>query len=295
MVRDRSPRSKFFVSIIYVFLFLTTLTCLVPFLNMLALSFSSSASAAANQVGIWPVEPNIKSYRFVLTDPAFVTSLFVSFQRLALGVSLNLFLIVTVAYPLSKSPEVFRPRTWYSWFFLITILFGGGLIPWYMTVKSTGILNTIWALVLPSSVPVFSMLVVLNFFRQLPRELEEAAFMDGATHSVLLWRIYVPVSKAALATVLLFCIVGHWNSWFDGLMLMTNPKNYPLQTYLQSVVIDPSTFFSQSRNNKEVMGQINERTTRAAQLMISMLPILFLYPFLQRYFATGMTLGSVKE
>src|SRR5690606_31058401 len=116
-------------------------------------------------------------------------------------------------------------------------LFNGGLIPWYITIKEVGLLNSIWALVLPGAVPVFSIVLLLNFFREVPRELEESAVIDGASQWTTLWRIYVPISKPAIATLALFSMVEHWNSWFDGLILMGDPTNYPLQSYIQTIVI----------------------------------------------------------
>ncbi len=180
---------------------------------------------------------------------------------------------------------------------MFTILFNGGLIPWYMTIKATGILDTIWALILPGAVQVFNCILLLNFFRGLPKGLEEAAFVDGANHVKILFRIFVPLSTPALATVALFTIVMHWNSWFDGMILMNSPDKYPLQSYLQTVVVklNTSSFASIDPVQAKLLNQISDRTVKAAQIFMATLPILLVYPFLQKYFMSGIVLGSVKE
>jgi putative aldouronate transport system permease protein len=163
-----------------------------------------------------------------------------------------------------------------------------------MTIRMTGLLDSIWALVLPGAVPVFSVILLLNFFRGLPKEIEESAFMDGAGHWKVLWSIYVPLSMPALATIALFTLVGHWNSWFDGLILMNSPERYPLSSYLQTVVID-KTMTTMKGNDWMSLAQISDRTAKAAQIFLGALPILLVYPLLQKYFVKGIVLGSVKE
>ena len=178
---------------------------------------------------------------------------------------------------------------------MITMLFSGGLIPSFLVVQKTGLMDSIWALILPGAVPVFNVILLLNFFRGLPKEIEESACIDGAGHYRILWKLYIPLSKPALATITLFCIVGHWNSWFDGLIYMNHTSNYPLQSYLQAVVIAASGV-RLSINIQDVIDlqKINDRTLRTAQLFISMIPIFIVYPFLQKYFTTGIVMGSVK-
>ena len=139
------------------------------------------------------------------------------------------------------------------------------------------------------------MIVLLNFFRGLPKELEEAAFIDGGSHYIILFRIFLPLSKPALATIMLFSIVNHWNSWFDGLILANRPENYPLQSYLQTVIMNPDQLMRSMRGDyNKLLAFVNVRTTRAAQLFLGTIPILLVYPFLQKYFTTGLVLGSVK-
>lgn len=285
---------KIFSSFNFVFLGVLSLLCLLPLIHVLAVSFSSSAAAQGGYVKLWPVDFTLNSYTFVLKKPEFFRSISVTLERVAIGVTLNMVLTILVAYPLSKEVRKFRWRTLYAWIFVITILFSGGLIPLYMTIKYTGIMDTVWALVLPAAVPVFNVILLLNFFRGLPKELEEAVFMDGAGHWVTLWKLFVPLSLPALATITLFATVHHWNSWFDGLIFMNSPEHYPLQSYLQTVVINRDLSLVSSSDMKSLT-EVNDRTAKAAQIFLGALPILFVYPFLQRFFMKGIVLGSVKE
>jgi putative aldouronate transport system permease protein len=278
----------------YTFLISLSILCLLPLIHVFALSLSSSAAATAGLVKLWPVDFTTSSYDYVLSKPEFLRSMGVSLKRVLLGVSINMLLTVLIAYPLSKETEKFRWRTAYAWFFVITILFSGGLIPLYMTVKMTGLLGSIWALILPSAVPVFNVILLLNFFRGLPKALEEAAFIDGAGHWTLLWKIFVPLSAPALATITLFATVNHWNSWFDGLIFMNSPEDYPLQSYLQTVVIQRDLTLVSAAEMRS-LAEVSDRTAKAAQIFLGALPILLVYPFLQRFFMKGIVLGSVKE
>lgn len=269
------------------------LICILPLINILAISLSSNAAATAGMVNFWPVDFTLKSYEYVAKRIAFWKSLGVTLLRCLLGVSLNMLMCILVAYPLSKDNGKLRLRTVYAWFFFITMLINAGLIPWYMTIKSVHLIGTIWALVLPGAVPVFSMVLMLNFFRAIPDELEEAAFMDGANHWKILLKIYVPLSKASIATICLFALVYHWNSWFDGIILMNKPGQYPLQSYLQTIIIQGDTSLN-SVTDWQTVALISDRTVKCAQIFLATLPIVAAYPFLQRYFVKGMVLGSVK-
>jgi putative aldouronate transport system permease protein len=297
-IKDSIPRKIFLVCNI-VFLLIVSLLCIAPFINLLAVSFSDKTAVAAGEVTFFPIGFTTVSYEFITNTSKFFMSLLVSLKRTAIGVPLNLLLIILVAYPLSKSKVEFRARSIFSWFFVVTILFNAGLIPTYMVVKTTGLIDSIWALVLPEALPVFSMLVVMNYMRSLPKELLEAAYIDGASHVQTLIRVVLPVSTATIATVTLFSFVHHWNSWFDGMIYMNSIQNYPLQTYLQTVVVNPEEFL---RNNTDLSGNLSKylsmvsaRTTGAAQMFLAMIPVLCIYPFLQKYFTTGLVMGSVKE
>ncbi len=283
---------RLFVAVNGVALVLLAIACLFPLVHVLAISFSAGPAVAAGKVVLWPVDFTTAAYDFALSRPAFRSAFVVSVQRVILGTAVNMILTVLVAYPLSKENAVFPMRTVYTWFFIVTMLVSGGLIPLYMVVRWTGLLDSIWSLVLPVAVPVFNVVLLMNFFRGLPKELEEAAFVDGAGHWEVLFRIYLPLSMPAIATLTLFSFVMHWNSWFDGLIFMNSPDNYPLQSYLQTLVIGQD--LSQFSMDPALLQLVSNDTFKAAQIFIGALPILVLYPFLQRYFVKGIVLGSVK-
>ncbi|MFD0674726.1 carbohydrate ABC transporter permease [Cohnella sp. GCM10027633] len=284
---------RIFVACNYLFLAVVAAACLFPLINVLAISFSSSSAVGAGMVKLWPVEFTLKSYEFVIGKPEFSRAFLVSLERVAVGVPLNMLLTILVAYPLSRDRKDFRFRNAYAWYFVVTILFSGGLIPWFMTIKATGIIDTFWALILPGAVPVFNVILLLNFFKSLPEEIEEAALIDGAGRWQALWRIAVPLSAPAVATLTLFCIVTHWNSWFEGLMLMNSPEHYPLQSYLQTVIVNRDMTLMTAADVAR-WSEINDRTSKAAQVFVAMVPVLLVYPFLQKYFAEGIVMGSVK-
>ncbi|MFD0710466.1 carbohydrate ABC transporter permease [Paenibacillus sp. GCM10027626] len=288
-----SPSRKLFVVFNYIFLSGISLLCLLPIVHILAVSLSSSSAAAGGFVKLWPVDFTISSYKFVLSKPEFLRSIGITLERVILGVSVNMLLTVLSAYPLAKETSAFRFRSVYAWFFIFTILFNGGLIPWYMTIHAYGLLNSIWALILPGAVPVFNVVLLLNFFRGLPKELHEAANIDGAGEWTILWKIFVPLSLPGLATIALFATVSHWNTWFDGLILMNAPERYPLQSYLYTVVINRELMLTIG-SDLGALAEVNERTSKAAQIFVGSLPILLVYPFLQKYFMKGIVLGSVK-
>lgn len=272
------------------------LLCLLPILNVLALSFSSSTAAAAGRVKFWPVEFSLYSYKYALTKPQFIASFFISVKRVLLGLGINMTCTVLAAYPLSKTKMQLTGRMAYAWFFFFTMIFSGGLIPWYTVVRQTGLMDTLWGVIIPGAVPVYNVIILLNFFRQLPHELSEAAYVDGAGEMRILTQLYLPLSLPSLATLTLFVAVGHWNSWFDGLILMKSPENYPLQTYLRNLLVvkNMSTMANMSQAELKELSQISDRTLRAAQIFIASLPILAVYPFVQKYFMKGLVMGSVK-
>ncbi|MBB3128449.1 putative aldouronate transport system permease protein [Paenibacillus rhizosphaerae] len=294
MVHQLTLGRKVFNVLNYAFLIGLSVMCILPLIHVLAISLSDKTAAASGNVTFLPVNFTWQSYTYVLSKPEFMTSFWISVERVALGTVVNMLLTIVMAYPLSKEVSQFRWRTAYAWFLVLTILFSGGLIPTYMVVNETHLMDTIWALIVPGAVPVFNVILLLNFFRGLPKELEEAAFVDGARPWTVLWRLFVPLSTPALATIGLFTIVGHWNSWFDGLIYMNNPSHYPLQSYLQTVIIK-TDLVMQSAKDINSLAKISERTSKAAQIFMGALPILVIYPFLQRYFVKGIVLGSVKE
>lgn len=289
----QTPGEKVFYALNSIFLICVALLCLAPLAHIFVVSFSANDMVTAGLVTFWPKNFTLVAYDYILHNRLFWSGMWVSTQRIIIGVSLNLLLTVLAAYPLSKEKERFRSRTYYAWFIFISMIFNGGLIPWYMTIREVKLLDTIWALVIPGAVPVFIVLLLLNFFRGIPKEMEEAAVIDGSGQWRLLFQIYLPLSKPALATVAVLAMLTHWNSWFDGLILMNDPNHYPLLTYLQAAVIniDYSTL-----SEAEIMrlSALGERTNKAAQIFLGSLPIMLCYPFFQKYFTQGIVLGSVK-
>ncbi|WP_438448144.1 carbohydrate ABC transporter permease [Gorillibacterium sp. sgz5001074] len=289
----KSAGYRLFSVVNNVMLLLISLLCLLPLVHILAVSFSESAPANANLVGLWPKGFTAASYEQTLGNPNFTRALWMGIYRTILGTAITMFLITLAGYALSKDSTVFRARSYYTWFFLITMLFNGGIIPTYILVRKLHLMNTVWALVLPASVAVFSMVLLMNFFRAVPKELEEAAIMDGAGHLTTLLRIYLPISMPAIATMSLFSIVGNWNAWFDGLLYINNYRNYPLATFLQTVIVQQD--FSKINPNVAELKAISTRTVKSSQIFIGILPVVAVYPFLQKYFVKGIVLGAVKS
>ncbi|MFV0401209.1 MAG: carbohydrate ABC transporter permease [Oscillospiraceae bacterium] len=288
--------SRLFDVINVAFMCTVAIVCLFPILNVLAVSFSNAGAAAAGEVKLWPIGFNLSAYKYALTKPQFTSSFMVSVKRALLGLVINMVCTILAAYPLSKSSKELHGRNLYAWFFFFTTIFSGGLIPWYVVVNQTGLADTLLGLILPGAIPVFNVIVLLNFFRQLPKELSESAVVDGAGHLRILVQIYLPLSIPSLATLVLLVVVGHWNSWFDGLILMRSPDNYPLQTYLRSLLLtrDMESMRSATPEQLKELSAISDRTLRAAQIFIASLPILAIYPFMQKYFMKGLVMGSVK-
>lgn len=272
-------------------LLLTAVLCVIPLVNVLAVSLSSSTAAAANQVSLIPVGFNLSAFRYVLERSAFWASFYITIKRCFLGIIINVIISVLMAYPLSKSSKELFGRNIYMGILIFAMLFNGGLVPFMLTMKSLGLMDNIWGLVLPAAVPIFSIILVMNNIRMLPKEIEESARMDGASHFTVLFRIIVPMLGPVIATITLFSFVNHYNSWFDGLVLMNDIRKYPLQTFLSQVV---RSIDVKSMEETKIYTDINNKTLKAAQLFITLVPILLVYPFLQKYFTKGIIVGSVK-
>lgn len=280
--------------IIYVVVISLGLACLLPLLNMVAISFSNSAAATAGRVGIIPIGFTVSSYTKLLNDSQYWRSLVVSMERTILGTILNIILVITMAYPLSKSEREFHGQKIYMRMVLFAMLFNGGMIPTYLVVNQLGLCDTLWALILPSAVGVGNVILLMNFFRSVPRELEEAAEIDGANPFHILKNVFIPVSKPCIATIILFCAVGHWNDYFSGILYISKIRNYPLQTYIQSV--SAAIDISQITDPKKIQEYltISEKTLNAAKIVVSTLPLMIFYPFVTKYFKDGIVVGAVK-
>ena len=277
-----------------IFLGGTALICIVLFLHILALSLSNNDAIISNEVGLIPVGFTASAYKTLLRNTMFWRSFLRSVLRVLLGLVVNMLLVILCAYPLSKYSEKFAGRNFYMWFFFITALFSGGVIPLYVVINELQLMDTLWALVLPTGVSVFNIILLLNFLRQLPKEMLEAADLDGANELVKMFFIAVPCSLPSIATITLFTIVGHWNSWFDGMLFSTSINSYPLQSYLQTIVIQQN-FSAAGITDPDAIAELSNTTMKTAQIIVAMIPVLIIYPFFQKFFMSSIVLGSVKE
>ncbi len=283
--------------VIYLILIFCGLICLVPILNTVAISFSDKTSAALGLVKLWPVNFTLASYQSMLEEKQFWTSFKVSSIRVLIGASLNVFLSILMAYPLSKSPKKFKHKKIYMWVVIFTMMFHGGLVPTFLVINNLGMMDTFWALVLPTAVPVFDIIILMNFYKAIPESLEESAYVDGAGPWVVLGKIFLPLSKAPIATITLFAVVHHWNSYFDGKIYINSMNLLPLQTYIQSLssTLNANQMATLSAEEIQEMLEVSSLTFNSAKVIVSMIPILIIYPFLQKYFVKGMVVGAVKE
>jgi putative aldouronate transport system permease protein len=278
----------------YIILGSAAILCIIPLIHILAVSFSGSAAATANLIKLWPINPTMDAYMKTIGNDNFLRALWNGIERVILGTAVSMSLITVAAYSLSKEDGRFRGRKIYVWFIVFTMLFHGGLVPTYIIVTKLGLANSIWSLVLPGAVNAFNLILLMNFFRTaVPRSLEEASAIDGANQFRILYSVYLPISMPAIATISLFTMVFHWNSWFDGLIYMSDSNNYPLATFMQTIIVQQD--FSKISVDAETLQNLSERTVKAAQIFISAVPMLIVYPFLQRFFVKGIVLGAEKE
>lgn len=294
MVENKSMGSRIFTGLNAIVLIILTLSCILPLWYTLCLSLSAKSAAAGGMVSFWPIGFNLNSYQAIIKDTSFFRAVWVSVMRVVLGTLTGIGTIILMAYPLSKTTKEFRPRNVCMWILMICFMFNGGLVPWFITMQKLGLIDSIWALVFGNGVQVFNVILVMNFFRNIPKSLEESAVVDGAGPWRILGLIILPVSKPVIATVTLFTIVYHWNEFFQGLVLMSSERMYPLQTYIQQLVVTLNITNMTLEQYKKV-SQLSNQTLNAAKIFISLIPVLLIYPFLQKYFITGITLGAVKE
>lgn len=281
---------KVFTVINYIVLSLLGLLCLLPMLHVLAISFSSKGYVEANLVSFIPKGFTSDSYGYIFANPDFWSALRISVVKTVLGTLLTTFFTILLAYPLSREDGMFRGRKIYMTLLVVAMLFGGGLVPTYLLVANTlHLKDTIWALIFPCSIQVFLAIMMMNFFRQLPRSMEEAAIIDGADHFNLMIQIIIPCSTPIIVTVMMFAFINQWNSWFDGLIYSSQPEFYPLQTYLQQFLKEP-TLTGLQNTYKEV----SNNSLAAANIFVILIPVIVLYPWVQKYFIKGIVLGSVK-
>lgn len=296
MRKYKSTSSRIFDFFVVLILVMMTLACLLPLMHIVAISLSSKFAAMTGNIGIFPVEFTTTAYEVIMKDAKYISGLMVSAKRVILGTSINLVLSCITAFSLSQSEKDFPARKYYMWIFLFAMLFGAGMIPRYLMVKATGLLNSIWALILPGALPIYNTIILMNFFRGLPKEIKESAVWDGISPIKMLWYIYIPLSMPSIATITLFSAVGHWNEFFNGLIYMNDPQNIPLQSYIYTLNTNNlDTSMMESLTMEQVEALTSARTFNSAKVVCAALPIVLFYPFMQKFFVKGLTLGSVKE
>jgi len=289
----RSLGEQAFDALNLIVLGLVGLLALYPFLYILTMSLSPAAEASRSSLHLFPSRISFDAYRVVFRSPDIVFGLRNSLVRTVLGTVLTLLATCVAAYPLAqrKLPN----RASYLRFILFTMLFSGGTVPVFLVVRSLGLINSVWSLILPGLLTAFNVLVVKNFFEQIPASLHESATIDGASEWNTLFRIYVPLSRPVLATVALWTAVAHWNQWLDALLYITDDKKQVLQIFLQRIVVENSTMLTDMGGGSAGNGSFTPETVKAATVIITILPMIALYPFVQRHFVKGILLGGVKE
>jgi len=275
-----------------VLLIVVMLVTLYPFVNVIAQSFSAEGYIISGQVNVIPRGFNIETYKVVMADSMFWTNYKNTVVYTVVGTAIAMALTTTFAYALSK--KRLKGRTIFIGIAVFTMFFNGGLIPNYILIKSLGMTNSIWAIVLPNAISIFNLLVMKAFFENLPEELEEAASVDGLTTYGIFGRIVLPLSKAVLATMVLFYAVGFWNSWFQAFLYMDRAELYPVTVYLRNLIAGATNAASVSGGaGADGLAQV-AANIQAVTIVLTVLPIICLYPFLQKYFVSGVMLGSVK-
>ncbi|KRE57856.1 carbohydrate ABC transporter permease [Paenibacillus sp. Soil750] len=289
----KNPSYKVFYYLNVTLLILVSILCILPMLHIFAVSLSGKTAAESNLVTLFPIDFNLDSYVKTFQNDNFLHAIQISIWRSLIGTVMAMMVTVLAAFPLSRSNIEFKPRNFYVWFFLIIMIFDAGLIPHYLLIQKIGLVGSFWVYILPHLLNVWNIILMMNFFRAIPKELDEAATMDGATSFRIFFSVYLPISMPALATLSLFTLVGHWNNWFDGMLYMRSPEQWPLATLLQTIVV--ARDLSKTGIDFEDLELLSNRSVKAAQIFIAMIPILIVYPFLQRFFVKGMVIGAVKE
>ena len=267
------------------------ISTLYPFIYIAALSFSSGFEARAGNVILTPVEFTIAAYERVLSEPLFWSSYANTFIYIIGGTLMSLAFIIPGAYALSR-PRLFGRRFW-NLMVAFTMWFHAGMIPFFLNMRDLGLLDSYFGIIIGFAVNGFNVILLRNFFEGVPDSFEEAARMDGANELQILWKVYVPLAKPAIATVALFCIVSRWNGFFWAMVLLQDEEKIPLQVYLRKVIVvlsDDDEFASSL-----LTARYSFETVSAAIIVCSIIPVLLIYPFLQKYFNKGILLGGVKE
>ena len=283
---------KIFIIANAVVLILLSLSIVLPIMNIVALSFSSNGPIQTGAVSIFPVGFTWDSYKYLLDDSGIIPSVFVTVFVTIIGTGLSLFCLTLAAYPLSK-PDL-KNRKYLLLFFVVTMMFSGGLVPSFILINGLGLMDTVWALIFPLVMNVYNMILVKNFMENLPESLYESAKIDGASDWNIFLKITIPLSKPVLATVGLFSAVGFWNSYFPGIMYITSPELKPLQTKLYEFIQSTSLIWQMTPAQQAELANISSKGIESATIVFATLPILLVYPFLQKHFVKGIVVGSDK-
>ncbi|MEO3806313.1 carbohydrate ABC transporter permease [Nonomuraea sp. B1E8] len=263
---------------------------LYPFINIVARSFSEERYILSGEVNLIPRGFNLTTYQIVVADPMFWTNYRNTVVYTVVATAIAMVLTTCYAYVLSK--RHLKGRTFLIWVAVFTMFFNGGLIPNYVLVNSLGLTNSIWAIVLPNAISVFNLLVMKAFFENLPGDLEEAAAIDGLNTYGILGRIVLPLSKAVIATMVLFYAVSFWNSWFSAFLYLNRTELFPVTVYLRNIIAG-ATGAENAGAGAADLTQV-AANIQSVTIMLTVLPILAVYPFVQRYFVSGVMLGAVK-
>ena len=292
--KNQSISQRVFNVFNYTFFILMGITTIFPFLNLIAKSFSSEKALISGKVTIFPVEFQTGTYKFVLGNPQFLNAFKISILVTLIGTVLGVLMTITIAYPLSK-PHL-KGRRWILLYYVFAMIFNGGLKPTYLVMQKLNLVNNFWVLILPVLVNVYNMLIMKNYFESLPDSLEESARIDGASTFEILFKIILPLSKPVLATIGLFFAVAHWNSYYNAMIYITKVDLKPLQLYLKELVSSTKDVLDQAGYEPDINGMFNSspEAVQAASIVAATVPIIVVYPFLQKYFVKGVLIGSVK-
>lgn len=273
-----------FICLILIFI------CLFPMLNVLATSLSSKSAINNREVFLWPVEFTLESYTYTLKDAAIIRSLIYTAVITVISTVVSLLMTVLCAYPLTQNN--FVGRKVFNTIIIFTMYFSAGIIPDYINIRNLNLLDTTASLIIPACLSVYNMVILKSFLKSVPPALQESAELDGASHWTILFRIYLPLSTSVLATLALFYAVGRWNGFQDALYYITDPNKYPIQLKLYQIVNNLSAVDTMAQEG--VATEQPAESIKSATIMFATIPILIIYPWLQRYFITGVTVGAVK-
>lgn len=290
---NKSRTTVFDIIVIAVFALLALVT-LYPFWNVLILSVSNTVSVAKHTPYLLPYIVDLTGYKTVLQDIYFIKSLGISLFVTIAGVMINMFLSVTGAYVLSKKQLIGRKL--FMTMVLFTMLFNGGVVPTYMIIKDMGLINSIWSMILPTAISTYYLIIMKNYFLNLPAGLIEAAKLDGASEWTILWKVAIPISKPFIATFALFYSVERWNEWYNALLYINKKDLAPLQIYLRDILVSLSGQLSaQAQQMLSATEKVSTSAVQMATIIITAVPIICVYPFLQKYFVNGVMVGGLKE